>query len=111
MLNILDLPVEIRIEVYPYLFMNGKVLLDAGACHGPSYLIPEHAVVAHHVLQSSQILRTCKTILYEARPLLYKKPIFHVLVNIFAGNLPVAVSNGSSTASQGRTSSGSDNAS
>jgi len=88
---LLALPTEIRLSICSYIFGSGKVVLDAGEAHGNRYLLPGTAVLQHKIARSAQLLRVCKTIMHEARPILYASTTFHVVVQTFAGNLPYAI--------------------
>lgn len=85
----LCLPVEIRLQIYAELFGSGKVILDGGDHQKTScFLSSTAAPIKTAPDRSSQLLRTCKTILYEARPVLYANTVFHVIRHTFAGSLP-----------------------
>jgi hypothetical protein len=86
---LLHLPVEIRLQIYAEVFGIGKVILDGGdhqqtSCFVSSMVAPIPTAPG----RSSQLLRTCKTILSEARPVLYANTVFHVIQQTFAGSLP-----------------------
>src|SRR4051812_27131619 len=86
---LLQLPVEIRLQIYAELFGSGKVILDGGdhqqtSCFVSSTIAPISTAPA----RSSQLLRTCKTILSEARAVLYANTVFHVIQQTFVGSLP-----------------------
>lgn len=87
MTNFFDLPVEIRLDIYKHLFGAGKVILTIGRSDSDS-LLPAVAKPQTHDPRSSQLLAVCKTILEEARPVLYANTTFHVLSHVFAGKLP-----------------------
>jgi hypothetical protein len=95
-LSFLGMPVEIRLSIYSHLFKPAKVVLDAGnppACQ--TCLIPEDANTrGRQAPRSSQLLRVCKTILHEARPVLYSRTTFHITTHTFAGSLPSSLTNG-----------------
>jgi len=87
--TLLGLPVEIRLQIYSELFGVGRVVLDGGDSQQTSSIVPSTAAPITTVeSRSSQLLRTCKTILYEARPILYANTVFHVIRHTFAGSLP-----------------------
>lgn len=89
LLCLLCLPVEIRVQIYTELFGTGKVVLDSGKQQKTSSFISSTAApIAIVEGRSSQLLRTCKTVLYEARPVLYGNTVFHVIQHTFAGSLP-----------------------
>ena len=92
---LLNLPIEIRLEIYSHLFVPSKVILDAG--NPPSnqtFLIPTALNTRRHQCgRSSQLLRVCKEILYTARPVLYANTTFHIMMHTFAGTLPSGLSN------------------
>ena len=91
-----DLPVEIRLSIYSYLFSPSKVMLEASEpLPTQSCLIPAALNVRKRQYQrSSQLLRVCRQILYEARPVLYANTTFHIMIRTFAGSLPASLSNG-----------------
>jgi len=100
-LNFLSLPVEIRLQIYSELFGDGKNVLDGGDRQQTSCFISGSAApIAIAPCRSSQLLRTCKTILFEARPILYDNTVFHVIRHTFAGSLPSSISDGHGTANQ-----------
>lgn len=92
--SICDLPVEIRLKIYSYLFSPSKVVLEAGnPPSNQSCLIPEAADIRSlQCGRSSQLLRVCQKILYEARPVLYVNTVFHIITHTFAGSLPSSLS-------------------
>lgn len=91
-----DLPVEIRLSIYSYLFSPSKVVLNANdPPSDQSCLIPTAVNVRKRQCErSSQLLRVCRQILYEARPVLYANTTFHSMIRTFAGSLPSSLSNG-----------------
>jgi hypothetical protein len=95
-LSFLNVPVEIRLSIYSHLFKSAKVVLDAGnPPASQTCLIPEDANTGRRLAsRSSQLLRVCKTILYEARPVLYSRTTFHITTHTFAGSLPSSLTNG-----------------
>ena len=93
--SLLSLPVEIRLEIYSLLFGQGKAMLNLGNRPHLKSFIPGAAFeTARAPERSSQLLRTCQTILHEAQPLLYATTTFHVLQHVFAGSLPTSFSDG-----------------
>jgi hypothetical protein len=102
--SLLDLPVEIRLSIYSLLFRPSKVTLDAGnPPANQSCLIPAAAYIRkQQCARSSQLLRVCKEILHESRPVLYANTTFHVTTHTFTGNLPSSLSNGNPIAKHAR---------
>src|SRR5271163_3043684 len=92
--SLLQLPLEIRLQIYSLAFGEGTVVLDAGNYSGPSCLIPKHATPVNATGRSSQLLQTCKTILHEAMPVLYENTAVHVTTSTFPGTLPTAFTDG-----------------
>lgn len=96
-MNFLQLPFEIRVQVYRELFGQGIATVQAGRqdtgheARRPS-LLPARPPTSSYS-RSSQILRTCRTILLEAQPILYDNTIFRTSLEAFAGRLPVQLSN------------------
>jgi hypothetical protein len=87
--TLLCLPVEIRLQIYAELFGTGKIVLDGGDHQKTSCIVSSTATpITTAESRSSQLLRTCKTILYEARPVLYANTVFHVIRHTFSGSLP-----------------------
>jgi hypothetical protein len=87
--NLLCLPVETRLQIYAELFGTGKIVLDGGNRRKlPCFVSRTAAPITAAESRSSQLLQTCKTILYEARPVLYANTVFHVIQQTFAGSLP-----------------------
>src|SRR5947209_2757503 len=87
--TLLHLPVEIRLQIYAELFGTGKVILDGGDHQQTSCFVSSTvAPISTAAGRSSQLLRTCKAILSEARPVLYANTVFHVIQQTFAGSLP-----------------------
>ena len=95
----LQLPLELRLEIYSHLFGDVVAHVEGGRqdtgteAEAPSIL----AKSGNHLRRqqrSAQLLRTCKTILAEARPILYQHTIFRVNFQAFAGRLPVKMSAG-----------------
>ncbi|KAK5087317.1 hypothetical protein LTR70_007260 [Exophiala xenobiotica] len=95
----LNLPLEIRLEIYSHLFGDVVAQVDGGRqdtgkeSRAPSILpLPEKQL--HQRQRSAQLLRTCKAILAEARPTLYQHTIFRINFQAFAGRLPVQMTGG-----------------
>jgi hypothetical protein len=87
--SLLCLPIEIRLQIYAELFGTGRVVLDGGDHQKTSCFVSSTAApITTAESRSAQLLRTCKTILYEARPVLYTNTVFHVVQHTFAGSLP-----------------------
>ena len=86
---LLSLPVEIRLQIYSELFGAGRIILDGGKHQKTTSVISStSAPITTVQSRSSQLLRTCKTVLDEARPVLYANTVFHVIQHTFAGSLP-----------------------
>lgn len=94
----LSLPLEIRLEIYSLVFGHGKVVIEAETEDESGCMIPQKSRFENHVARSSQLLRVNRTILSEARAVLYSNTVFHVLSRAFAGKLPIRLSNGHSFA-------------
>lgn len=92
----LDLPVEIRLKVYHFVFNRGKAVLSLKG--NTSSLLPLECLLEQRLQRSSQLLRTCKVILEEARSILYLNTTFHVMVQAYAGNLATLFSDGHTSA-------------
>jgi len=91
----LNLPVEIRLEIYDLLFGHGKLMIEAKHADDSSCLLPRNSSFpATLAPRSSQLLRVSRRILAEARPVLYANTTFHVLNQAFAGRLPTTISDG-----------------
>lgn len=94
MTSLLDLPYEIRLQIYSDVFGHGITYVDGGRQDaGPNNnrpsMLPMPAEKSHRQERSAQLLRTCRTILKEARPILYKSTVFRSYSNAFAGRMPV----------------------
>lgn len=93
------LPVEIRLAIYEELFGQGVTSIDGGRqdtgseSQSPS-MLPTTSGRVHTQQRSAQMLRTCKTILAEASPILYKYTLFRTTFQAFAGRLPVQLTAG-----------------
>jgi hypothetical protein len=98
------LPVEIRLQIYSHLFRPSKVVLEAGnPASNQSCLIPAAVTTRKRQCgRSSQLLRVCQFILFEARPILYANTTFHIMTHTFAGSLPSSLSEGISIAEHAR---------
>ena len=92
-----SLPLEIRFKIYDLVFGASTVVLSATRTADDSYpLLPQKSVPLHNTQRSAQLLRVSKEILIEARPILYSKSRFHVIVHAFAGRMPCIVTDGHS---------------
>lgn len=106
-MSFLRLPIEIRLSVYEELFGQGVASIDGGRqdtgteSRAPS-MIPVATGRVRTQQRSAQILRTCKTILAEARPILYRNTVFKTTFQAFAGRLPVQMTAGHPSASEVR---------
>lgn len=89
-----DLPFEIRLEVYKLLFRPAKVILAAKDEDDSCSMVPKSATFQHQSSKSSQLLRVNRTILQEARPILYANTTIHVVSRAFAGKLPTRWTDG-----------------
>lgn len=100
-LEFLRLPVEIRLNIYAQLFGDSVAYLDGGRQDvgtenkAPS-IFPSPELI-HSPGRGSQLLRTCKMVLAEAQPVLYKNTTFRTSFQAFAGRLPVRHSDGNLT--------------
>lgn len=91
----LDLPAEIRLNIYNRVFERRTAAYCATRAADDNYsLLPAATSVLHDNSGCSQLLRVCKTVLHEARPVLYDKTEFYITVQAFAGRLPSSVTNG-----------------
>jgi hypothetical protein len=94
-MNFLNMPVEIRTKIYCIVFDQGKAVLGVDPREEVLSILPAASQLQHHVRRSSQLLRVCKSILSEARHILYSNTLFHVIVaQAFAGRLPCAFTDG-----------------
>ena len=91
--TLLELPTEVRLNLYSHLFDEQKILCDAGNDAGSGVMLPTRAT-PNRAPKSAQILRACKLIQEEAEPLLYQKLVVYVSNNTFAGSLPYRLSDG-----------------
>lgn len=101
-MSFFQLPVEIRLNVYSQLFGNGVVYAvcrrqDVGIESETPSMFSNAVDHSRSQERSAQLLRTCKTILAEARPTLYKNTTFRSSFEAFAGQLPTRVANESTT--------------
>lgn len=98
-MSFLRLPYEIRLSIYEDLFGCGVALVDGGRqdtgeeAQNPS-MIPTLSTQTRVQQRSAQMLRTCKTILAEARPVLYSHTVFRSTFQAFAGRLPTHLTTG-----------------
>lgn len=69
----LDLPAELRIDIYRYTFNFAKPI----RCHA-TIMNGKFFEVRSHFNISSQLLRTCKTVYNEARPVLFQMNTFQI---------------------------------
>ena len=94
-MSLLELPAEIRLNIYRLTFGQGKALMSADCRGDISSLISASARLESNIERSSQLLRTCRTVLSEARHILYANTVFHIIVaQAFAGRIPSTFSNG-----------------
>ncbi|ETN37543.1 uncharacterized protein HMPREF1541_07165 [Cyphellophora europaea CBS 101466] len=93
MTNFFDLPTEIRLDIYKNVFGTGRVVFSTSRSDTDS-LLPRAATQPVSCCRSSQLLAVCKTILEEARPILYAGTTFQVVSHVFAGKLPANFSDG-----------------
>lgn len=106
-LEFLGLPVEIRLNIYSHLFDKGTAYVnggrqDVGAGHAAPSLFPNSSDTIQSAGRGSQLLRTCKAILAEAQPILYRNTTFRTSFQAFAGKLPVQTASESLTFSHVR---------
>ncbi|KIW30804.1 uncharacterized protein PV07_02504 [Cladophialophora immunda] len=92
--RLFDLPLEIRLEIYRLVFGHAKVVVEAKSEDESGALLPQLAEFGNHSPRSSQLLRVNKTILLEARPILYANTVFHIIHHAFAGKLPTRITDG-----------------
>ena len=97
MANFFDLPVEIRLDIYKLAFGTGKIVLQTSRSDTDS-LLPAAASPQYRCQRSGQLLATCRTILEEARPILYANTTFQVVTHVFAGKWPSTFTDGASIA-------------
>jgi hypothetical protein len=97
MTNFFDLPVEIRLNIYTLTFGTGKTILETSRSDTDS-LLPVAASPQYRCSRSAQLLATCRTILEEARPILYANTTFQVISHVFAGKWPSFFTDGASIA-------------
>lgn len=97
-MSFLQLPTEIRLQIYAQLFGGGTVHVDGGRqdigeVEEPD-MFPTNTETSRPQYRGAQLLRTCKAILFEARPVLYRHTIFRTSFQAFAGRLPVRLTSG-----------------
>lgn len=98
-MTLFQLPLEIRLSIYSELFGNGIAHVDGGRqdigveAESPN-MLPAITQSPRLQQRSAQLLRTCKAVLAEARPVLYENTIFRTSYQAFAGRLPVKMTNG-----------------
>ncbi|KIV81729.1 hypothetical protein PV11_03892 [Exophiala sideris] len=92
--DFLALPLEIRLEIYGLVFGRRKAVIAVKNGHTSSCMLPQNSTFQTHTQRSSQLLRVSKSVLMEARPILYANTTFHVLNQVFAGKLPTTITNG-----------------
>ncbi|EXJ87385.1 hypothetical protein A1O3_04344, partial [Capronia epimyces CBS 606.96] len=93
-MGFLDLPLEIRLGIYAMVFGHGKAMVEANTEDDSPCLLPRDSIFRNHSQRSAQLLRVNRTLLLEARPVLYANTIFHVLTHSSAGKLPRRISDG-----------------
>ena len=93
--SLLDLPAEVRLNVYSHLFKDQRIFIDAGNYSGLQSMLPIHRATSHNSSssppESAQLLQVCRTLHNEAQPLLYEHLTFHVSTRTFAGSLPYSL--------------------
>ena len=99
---LLHLPIEIRLNIYTHLFDDDIAYVsggrqDVGKTAGRATMLPPLTESILPQERGAQLLRTCKAILAEARPVLYKHTIFRSSFQAFAGRLPTRMSNNNPT--------------
>lgn len=97
-MQFLQLPVEIRLNVYSQLFGEGITKAcggrqDVGSEANAPNMLPVLKMSSQTGGRGAQLLRTCKVILNEARPVLYKSTVFQSSYQAFAGKLPNQTAN------------------
>lgn len=97
-LGFLSLPLEIRLEIYQLVLGHGTVFVELKTEDDSPCFLPANGRVQNPGRRSGQLLRVCKVILSEARPVLYNNSTFHVMTHAFAGRLPTKVTDGFITA-------------
>lgn len=98
-ISFLSLPPEIRLDIYSFAFgsqIDAVLTADRQDLveNTETALLPAQVELVRPVNRSAQLLRVCKTILFEARPLLYANTTFHVRTRAFAGRLPATLTDG-----------------
>lgn len=97
-MKFLQLPIEIRLQVYAELFGEDIAIVDGGRQDTGSEaetptVLPRLNRSPQRQQRSAQLLRTCKLIMAEARPILYQNTLFRTSFQAFAGRLPVQMTN------------------
>lgn len=92
-MQFLHLPIEIRLNVYSQLFGEGVANAHGGrqdvGCEAETpNMLPVLKQAPCMAGRGAQLLQTCKIILNEARPILYKNTVFRSSYQAFAGKLP-----------------------
>lgn len=95
-MHLLQLPFEIRLNIYSQLFGRHVAYInagrqDAGSAINMPTMFPNQLETFYPHGRSAQILRTCKAIFEEALPLLYENTTFRTSFQAFAGRLPSQV--------------------
>lgn len=90
--SLLDLPAEIRLDIYDYLIPYSVVIVQAGAQEQKPSFLSGKTKVKSSVQVSGQILRVCRIMREEALPVLYGRTQFCVVTQAFAGQLPSSFS-------------------
>lgn len=97
-MQFLNLPFEIRLNIYDQLFGEDTAFINSGRqdtgleAELPS-LLPCSIPGPYGRGRSGQVLRTCKEILAESRPVLYQGTLFNSVAHAFAGRLPITFVN------------------
>ena len=81
-LNFLNVPTEIRLSIYSYVFGVDTAVLDFDRIEAGSGMMGHNYAYLLHKPRATRILQTCRTILTEARPVLFANTTF--VVNKFA---------------------------
>ncbi|RVX68196.1 hypothetical protein B0A52_08704 [Exophiala mesophila] len=92
--GLLNLPLEIRLQIYQLVLGHGKIFVHVPTESDASCFLPPNSFIQNPGQRSGQLLRVCKVILSEARPLLYSNTTFHVMTHACAGGLPTRVTDG-----------------
>lgn len=91
-LGLLDLPVEVRLDIYTHVFGKGTATFMNGPQTEPPTFMPAQSGIQTSCPRSAQLLRTCRTIFNEAESILYTNTDFCTIAEAFAGKLPTLVS-------------------